>query len=328
MQQKIFITGATGLVGSWLCRKFLEEGYQVLALKRKTSSMDLVADVKDRIEWFEGDITQKETLRSPIRQADIVVHAAAMLSFEAETADLMRKINVIGTQNTVELCLEEQTLRYCFVGSTAGLGKPKNTETIDEDIDRSQSEKNTLYALTKYQSEQLVWQARDRGLKAVIVNPPYILGIGSWDQSSGRLIDYVWRQKTHYPSGIINLVDIRDLIEVIARLIREEVYGDRYIVSAAHMDFGAFFNQVATHLGVPPPSKRLSPFLAGFLWRMEKVRAKLTGSKPFITRANAESTSARFIYQNEKIRKRLSYSFRPMEETIAWVCDAFKADQS
>jgi len=57
MHQKIFVTGGTGFVGSYLLRYLVQRGYQnIIALKRSTSSMVLVEEVKDKITWVEGDV--------------------------------------------------------------------------------------------------------------------------------------------------------------------------------------------------------------------------------------------------------------------------------
>lgn len=323
----VFITGATGLVGSYLSREMLDAGHSVTALRRASSDLSLVADIADRMEWIEGDVLEPATMSAAIQQADWVIHSAAMISFSPETIDLMKTVNIEGTRNVVELCLMQGVEQLCFVGSTAGLGKPSDRKTVDESIDSHHAIMNTTYAQTKYASESVVWDGRQKGLDVLVINPPVVLGIGDWEKSSSRLFDYVWQQKSFYPGGIINYVDVRDLVTCTRMLMESKILNERFIVGGGHLEYGAFFRLIAGHLGVKAPSKRLSPFVAEILWRVEKVRARLTGSKAFITRENAKTTSARYIYETGKIRKALGYEFRTAEETVAWVCAGFMASQ-
>jgi len=327
MQKKVFITGATGLVGSTLCRKFLQQGYQVLALCRPTSSMKLVETFRNQVQWYEGDLLNRNSLRTPIKQADYVIHAGAMISYAPESGAQMRQVNIQGTENVVDLSLEYGCKKFCFIGSTAGLGKPQTNQVIDETIDSERAYKNTLYAHTKFEAEKRVWIASRKGLNVIIVNPPIILGTGDWSQSSLRLIDYVWRKRWFYPSGIINLVDIRDLADMVYQLSESPLKNERYIVSATYMTYQDFFREVANRLMVPPPSLRLSWLVAEILWRFSSLWSRLTGSPSLITREAVYSASSQFRYSNDKIREALNINFRPIEETLDWVCAAFLTDK-
>jgi dihydroflavonol-4-reductase len=103
----ILITGATGLVGSAVARRLLEEGHTVLAMHRPESSRNLLRDVETRIQWHEGDILDLHALEQALSGADAVVHAAAVVSFEPRDRDDMYKVNVEGTANVVNACLRK-----------------------------------------------------------------------------------------------------------------------------------------------------------------------------------------------------------------------------
>lgn len=323
----VFITGATGFVGSYLCRTFVKEGFHVMALRRDSSDVSVLADVQEHLHWVRGDVLNPTSMEDAISSATYVVHSAAMISFSPETRERMYQVNVEGTRNVVALCQKSQPEKLCFVGSSAGLGKPSKGTSIDETIDTSKSLKNTHYAKTKYLAEQEVWDAISQGLSAVIVNPPVVLGCGGWEQSSGRLVDYVWRGKSLYPSGIINVVDIRDLQDAIYQLTTREFKGERFLVSAHHLSYKELFEKIAQRLGVPAPRRKLSKWVAEVAWRVEALRSKLTGSKPFITQENAESTSSKYMYNNAKFVDTLDFQFRSLDETLSWVCEGFLAKE-
>lgn len=319
----VFVTGATGFVGSYLCRKFLQEGFAVSALRRETSNLSALEDIHHRILWVNGDVRDPTSMAEAIASATYVIHSAAIISFTPETRELMYQVNVEGTRSVVSLCKQHTPKKLCLISSSAALGKPSTGTTIDESIDTSKSFKNTHYATTKYLAEQEVKQALEEGLPGVIVNPPVVLGAGGWEQSSGRLIDYVWRGKSLYPSGIINLVDVRDLCEVVYQLTVGSQHKEQFLVSAHSIFYKELFERVAQHLQVPPPHRKLSRWIAEVAWRVEALRSKLTGSKPFITQENAQSTSSRYTYDSTKLLTSLNYQFRSLEETLSWVCEAF-----
>ena len=132
--QTVFVTGATGFLGSYICRTLINEGFTIKGLKRKTSSMDLVHDIKDKIEWVIGDILDIPFLEEILGEVDGVIHSAAMISFNPKEKDRMMKVNVEGTANLVNVCLALGVPRFVQVSSIAAIGRNKYQPHIDESI--------------------------------------------------------------------------------------------------------------------------------------------------------------------------------------------------
>ena len=104
--QKIFVTGGTGFVGSYLLRYLVQQGHEhIKAVKRTNSSMALVESVKDKIEWVEGDILDIPFLEQEIEGITQVYHCAALVSFEPKAAAKMKTVNIEGTANMVNIAL-------------------------------------------------------------------------------------------------------------------------------------------------------------------------------------------------------------------------------
>ena len=92
---RIFITGGTGYIGGALCRRVAAEGHDIRALVRPTSDRQELDDLE--IECFEGDITDRDSMRGGMDGADWVIHAAAELDFgtsleSMESANLKRRL--------------------------------------------------------------------------------------------------------------------------------------------------------------------------------------------------------------------------------------------
>ena len=123
--KKIFITGATGFVGSYLIRYLVQSGYtNIVAMKRSTSRMDLVTEVVDLVTWVEGDVLDVPFLEDIFSSGiDIVFHCAAVVSFDPRDREEMYAINVTGTANVVNIALDFGIEKLIHVSSIAAIGR-------------------------------------------------------------------------------------------------------------------------------------------------------------------------------------------------------------
>jgi nucleoside-diphosphate-sugar epimerase len=320
----IFITGCNGLVGSFVARKLIQEGYQVRALRRKSSDLTLVQDIAAQIEWVEGDILDLPGLSKAMAGVSAVIHSAAMISFAPADKVRMHKINVEGTTNVVNVCLANNVSKLCHVSSVAALGRKKNDQFITEEAKWEHSGYNSNYAQTKYLAELEVWRGIAEGLPAVIVNPSVILGPGNWEQGSTKLFKYVWDERAFYTGGSINYVDVRDVSQIIFQLIHSEITLERFILNGGSIKIKELFDKIATQFGRKPPYMPVNSLLAAVAWRIEYMRSMVTGKEPLITRETAQIAQKEYVYLNEKVKQKLHYSFHPIDDTIAWTCRELK----
>jgi dihydroflavonol-4-reductase len=326
---KILITGATGLVGSTVARDLIAGNNTVYALVRENSDRSLLADVADSVQWIEGDILDVSSLDLALAGIDYVVHTAAVVSFVPRDRKTMYKVNVEGTANVVNACLKHGIGKLCHVSSIAAIGRPDSKKVsqgqelvLDETQRWEDSPENSEYAKSKYLAELEVWRGIAEGLNAVIVNPTIILGEGDWEKSSTQLFRYVFREKPFYTEGVANCVDVRDVSEVIVKLLFSSISGERFLLNGASISYQDLFNLMADSMKKKRPSFRVGPGLAGVIWRVEAVRTLLLGTKPLITRETAQSAARRIRYNNEKIKNALGFSFQPIEKTVARVSES------
>jgi nucleoside-diphosphate-sugar epimerase len=168
---KVLVTGASGFTGSHLSRRLVEAGFQVRALVRRTSKLDLLKDVP--VERFEGDLTDETRLRQAVQGVDRVFHMAAVYR-EAKLSDReYQEVNVLGTRRLAEAALAEGVpFLYC---STCGV----HGEVEGEADESAPYNPGDVYQRTKVEAErQLFALHRERGLRAVILRPVGIYGAG------------------------------------------------------------------------------------------------------------------------------------------------------
>lgn len=320
----VFVTGSNGLIGSFITKKLIDEGYAVKALKRKSSDLSMLDGYTDRIEWVEGDLLDYPLLEESLVGVDEVVHAAAIVSFAGTDEATMHQVNVDGTAYLVNAALKNSVKKFCFISSVAALGRTKDGETINEQNKWQESSYNTAYAESKYLAELEVWRGMEEGLNAFILNPSVVLGPGDWFASSSKLFRYVWKQPLFYPAGSMNCIDVRDVAAVFYQLFQKDVRGERFIVNAHNVRIRTLFDKIAMNFGRRKPVFRLTPFIAGIAWRLARIRSFITGRPAALSRETARMSFRTFYYDNSRLKKRLNGEFIPIDDTITWVCGELK----
>lgn len=331
LRNPVFITGATGFIGSHIARKYLTDGHSVSALHRPSSGYGMLTDVAEQINWHQGDVLDIPSLETAIHPNIDVIHAAAIVSFVPKDRDQMDRINVEGTANVVNVCLKAGVRKLGYVSSVAAIGRPvAKGGNPDEPIRINENQKwedspnNSAYAKSKYRAELEVWRGIAEGLNAVMVNPSIVLGAGDWSRSSLRLIKYVYDERPFYPAGLVNYVDVLDVTGTLVQLMESDVTAERFILNGGTIPYRSLLEQIAVVLKKRPPTMRIPPSLARLLWPAEAVRAWLTNKAPLITRETARSASSLYAYDGHKIEQVLDYQYRPLSETLQRVADAFK----
>ncbi|HMR58068.1 MAG TPA: NAD-dependent epimerase/dehydratase family protein, partial [Cyclobacteriaceae bacterium] len=190
----IAITGANGLLGSYVLHKLVAEQVPVIAICRTNSNRNLVKDLAGVI-WREADVTDPVSLEDALKGATTVIHTAAIVSFNPRLRDKMLQVNAEGTRNVVDSCLGLQIPNLIHISSVAALGRKSGINRVDETTHWVSSNLNTDYAKSKRMAELEVWRGAEEGLSVNIINPSVILAPADWNKSSVRLFQYVWQQK-------------------------------------------------------------------------------------------------------------------------------------
>ncbi|MCW5909841.1 MAG: NAD-dependent epimerase/dehydratase family protein [Cyclobacteriaceae bacterium] len=318
----IAITGANGLLGSFVLRKLVAEQVPVVALCRKNSNRKLVSDLAG-VTWREADVTDPVSLDDALQGVTTVIHTAAVVSFNPRLRNQLMQVNTIGTKNIVDTCLALHIPNLIHISSVAAFGRKSGTTQIDENTRWVDSDLNTDYADSKRLAELEVWRGAEEGLTVNIINPSVILAPADWNNSSARLFQYVWQQKKFYTDTHINYVDVRDVADVIWKVIDSKTCNKQFIVNGGSVPLKELLDLVARHFNRKAPSVRVSPGWVKWIAWADEIRSRVTNSEPMITRQSARITRENFFFVNEKVKREFGVSFRTAEETIAWCCQQY-----
>ncbi len=323
--KRIFITGATGFLGSYVLRLLVEKGYtNIRALKRVTSRMNLVEEIHDQVEWIEGDILDVPVLEEALEDVDWVIHCAAMVSFDPRKVKKMTAINHIGTANMVNLSIYHGIERFIHVSSIAALGKSEQKNTIDENAKWENHPHNSAYSLSKYQSEMEVWRGMGEGLNVAIVNPSVILGAGFWEEGGARFFKQVWEGLRFHTPGATGFVDVRDCARFIQLLLESDIISERFVLNGENLPFREVFDTIANLIDKPKPSICVTPLMKSIVWRVEWLRSKLTGKAPMVTKETANAAMHTYAFDNQKSLDTFDFTYTPISKTLADTSIVFK----
>jgi len=331
----ILVTGGTGLVGAHLLYYLSQKHNTIRATKRASSDIQPVLEVFkgyspnaeslfEKIEWVTANITEIPALTDAFKDITQVYHCAAYVSFDPKNYKKLKKANIEGTANVVNLCLQQGVQKLCYVSSIATLGSAQNNSKIKEDTPWNPEEKNSVYAITKYGAEMEVWRGSQEGLNVVIVNPGVILGEGFWHSSSGIIIKNGNKKRNFTTPGSTGFVDVQDVVTAMIQLMESTVTKERFILVAENLTYQELMTQLAIAFGQKPPNKFLPKWILVVVSYIDKISSVLFGTKRQLPLANVHSLYMKSEYNAKKIEEQIGFSFMPIEKTIERVTMSYK----
>ncbi|MEO8933398.1 MAG: NAD-dependent epimerase/dehydratase family protein [Xanthomarina sp.] len=335
----ILVTGGTGLVGSHLLYELALKNESIKAIYRNAEKQSIVKKIFsyysenadalfNKIEWIQADLLDIPLLTEAFKNVTHVYHCAAFVTFEPNKYHELRKTNIEGTANIVNLSISNQVKKLCYVSSISTLGKILNKKDIDEDSLWNSEADNSLYGITKYGAEMEVWRGTQEGLDTVIVNPGVIIGPGIWDYGSGTIFKSVHKGLPFYTEGVTGYVSVFDVVNCMVLLMESTIKNERFIVVAENWSYKEFISAIATALNIKPPTKKASYFLLNMAWRLDWIKHKTTGKPRSISKQLANTLNSISIYKNSKITSYLNYQFKPLSKDIEFVSKLFLKEEA
>lgn len=318
---KIAVTGATGLLGNYLCRSLTKRGHQVTALRRAESNTRLLTEME--IEYALGDVTDGSSLESAFRGHEVVFHAAAHLAYWSRERERQDHVNIQGTRNVIAACQCAGVRRLVFVSSIAAIGFPeRGMPPADESFPFNLEHGKLNYAVTKKRAEEYVLASCKNGFDAVIVNPATLFGsLGDRYRGSEWINKVRGRRFAFYYSGGRNMVHVADVAQGMISAMERGRTGERYILGGENLTYKAIAQQVAARFGQRITLVPVLPLMTGVLSSLDPL-ISLMGRRPPVTR-EVHFTASRFqFYSSAKAVQELGYSYRPfsaiIEDILEW----------
>lgn len=334
----ILVTGGTGLVGSHLLFWLTQEQQKVRAIYRNEASISVVKNVFSyytsdvelyfsRIEWIQADIIDVTSLEKAFEGITHVYHSAALVSFNPKDYFQMRKINIDGTANVVNYCIDKGVSKLCYVSSIATLEKSSKNTLISESSEWNAESNNYGYAITKYGAEMEVWRGSQEGLDIVMVNPGVILGPGFWNQGTGALFIKGFQNFPFYSEGVSGFVGVNDVAKSMILLMNSDINNERFLLVSENISFKEVLFEIADNFGKKRAFIKVNWFLAEIAWILDLSISKISGKEISISKQSARASLNVYEYSSDKIKTQLNFEFEKMKEVIKETCKYYLKDK-
>lgn len=334
----ILITGTTGLVGTHLLAKLLEktEPSQIRGIFRSSEKKDFsiaiinrvygkkIADLALDIEWQKADILEIPELEKAFKKIEFVYHCAGLISNSPSMQSILRKVNIEGTANVVNLAIEYNVNKFCHVSSIATLGKSKDNGIVNENSYRENLNNSSYYSIAKYGGEMEAWRGSQEGLDVLVINPGVILGQGFYEDGSGELFKQAANGFPFKINKQTGFIGVQDVVDAMLVGMESKVKNQRFILVSENLKMSEVQIEIAKNLGVQQPKITLKKWMLYLYWFFDVVIGLLTRKKRKLSFDVIPTLLEDRAYSNEKIKTELSLAFTPIKKVIKECCKDYK----
>ncbi len=323
---KCMVTGATGFIGSRLVEELISRGYQVNALVRSPGKIP--EPIREKINIFQGDVLDENSIHQAIKDCSIVFHLAAFADIWAKDQMLPYKINVTGTKNILSASLKNNIRRVIYTSSAGTLSASDTLKPVDENTPLPVIYE-TDYELSKRQAEELCMEYFKLGLNIVVVNPTRVFGPGPLNKSNSMTLlikKYMtgkWRFLPGSGKYTGNYVFIDDVINGHLLAMDTALAGEKYILGGSNATFVEFFNNLAEISGKHYKLMPLPFSLINIYSEMELFMAEHFEIMPVITPAWVRRYRQHRLVSSRKAIEDLGYEITPLPQalgkTVQWL---------
>jgi len=324
--KSVLVTGGCGFLGSWMVRQLVEdEGATVRVFAVPGESRENIADLD--VEVIEGDVRERADVEKAVAGCDTVFHAAAIYQDYAPDPTLMYDVNLRGTFYVLEAARRAGVEKVIYTASIVSVGRPEPGQTADEGTPYECWDLDFPYSRSKFFSRQIAEYFGAWDLDVRVVCPAIVLGPGDLRPTpSGELIIKQFQPglpAIHFDGGA-NYVDVRDAARAHVLAARDGAAGQRYLATGANLTNRELVETIQRVSGRERPLVKLPVTVAQAVAKGMDIHARATGTVPMLAKEFFEYSLRPSFYRNDKARRELGASFRPIDETIRDAIEYFR----
>ena len=324
---KIFITGATGFIGTELVKALLKKGYFIYALYRNPENLRLE---NKNLQYIQGDVLHTKSLYEGMKECTVVFHLAAHTRVWDKNPETYYNVNVEGTRNVLKIALELDITKV-IVTSTAGVFGPSDHIPITENKTLPSSY-FTLYEKTKYLAEEVVDSYIQKGLNIIRLYPTRVYGPGLNSESNAvtKLISKTIQGKWHWLPGngksIGNYVFIDDVVSGHMKALNQNIQNEKFILGGIDISYQEFFNTIFSAIQYKSWMIKIPKSLMLLVAYSFRIFAQISGKPPLITPGWVKKYLFDWKTSSEKAKFMLGYKITSLKKgiklTVKWLEDS------
>ena len=313
---RLFLTGATGFVGSHVAALAAEQGAELRLLTRKTSSL---AHLPTNAELVVGDLREPTGFASALVGCDALIYVAADYRLWVPDPADMYKANVEGTRELLRLARESGVPRVVYTSSVATMGFKKDGTVVDEDTPVSEADMIGHYKRSKWMAEQVAIEAARGGQHVMVLNPTTPIGaMDAKPTPTGRIVvDFLNRNFPAYVDTGLNLVDVREIARIHLAALEVGTPGERYILGGENLTLKQILDRLAAISGLPSPKHKVPHAVAmAYAFFEETLTGKLRGKEPRATVEAVRMGKKMMFASSAKAERELGLRVLPVEDAL------------
>ncbi len=314
---RIFLTGATGFVGSHVARSLGAAGAELRLLTRKTSRTEHLEGL--HADLVTGDLLAPENLRSAISGCDALVHVAADYRLWVPDPKTMYAANVEGTKALLRLARETSVTRVVYTSSVATMGFLSDGTVVDEDTPVSIANMIGHYKRSKFLAEQEAIAAARLGQRVVILNPTTPIGANDAKPTpTGRIVvDFLNRKFPAYVDTGLNLVDVQSVAAMHVAALDRGTSGERYILGGENLTLKQILDRMAAMTGLPSPTMKVPHAVAmTFAFFDEWITGRMLSHEPRATVEAVRMGKKKMFASSAKAERDLGFQVVPVDSAL------------
>ena len=322
--QVVVVTGARGFIGSHVARQLAECGAHVRAITRSTDEQKNPFE----FQWYQGDVTEPETLQKPFANARYIFHVAGDYRFWARDPSRIFANNVAGTKNVLELAAKVGAEKI-VVTSTQGILEPGTLEKPGNETRRmNPGQLHGPYKTSKVAAAEVVRRFVSEGMPIVSVLPGAPIGESDLRPTpTGAVIVQFLRGKFPLLAHTgLSFVDVNDCARGHLLAVARGRVGEDYLLAGKNLWLREFFLLLAPYSQFPVPTKYAPIWMSRIAAQVSEMWYRISGSdaEPFITTESVRMSECPYFFSSDKAVRELGYTLSPLENAIDRAVQDFK----
>jgi dihydroflavonol-4-reductase len=324
---QVFLTGATGFLGSHVARILSEQGASLRLLVRPTSNLKNLEGL--HAETATGDLRDPASLEKAMAGCDTVFHVAADYRLWLRDPSEMHRSNVDGTRAILEAARKNAVRSVVYTSSVATMGFTGNGRPADEDSPVALADMIGHYKRSKFMAEQVALEAGRAGMRVITVNPTTPVGEQDIKPTpTGRIVvDFLKRKFPAYVETGLNLVDVRECARGHVAALEKGKSGERYILGGENLTLKQILDKLGAISGLPSPKVKLPYFVAYAAGAVDQtVSGRILGREPRATIETVRMGKKKMWASSAKAERDLGWKIVPADDALRRAVDWFRAN--
>ncbi len=310
---RVFVTGATGVIGQALVRRLQERGDEVVALARSEPAAQALGE--RGVQVRRGETTDERALAEGMAGCSVAFHLAGMNTLCVADPEAMRRVNVDGAVAAVRAAKAAGVPRLVHTSSAATIGEPDGA--IANEWTAHRGWYLSTYERTKTEGERAALAAaRDLGQDVVSVNPSSVQGPGRASGTGRFLLAFLDGRLKVFVNTHVSLVDIADCVEGHLLAAEHGVAGERYLLSGIRLTIVEALALAADVAGVQRRPRLVPRFLATAAGTAAETGFRLLGRQPPVCREMVRTLLHGHRYDGSRAERELGLTYTPPRETL------------